>query len=72
MKDYFGDFLLNKNPVGSFASWLGDTPPGTIPTSHLKLHIFWLLAAMGLVFLSWKASKWHAGYQFAKTQQKVG
>jgi len=73
MHDYFSDFLLTKNPVGAFASWLGDTGTGaaTAPTtSHLKVHIFWLLLTIGLVYITWKAGKWYAGYELIKQQQQ--
>lgn len=69
MRDYFSEFLLNRNPIGTFASWLGDAPANT-STSNLTTHIIWLLVATGLVYLSWKASKWYAGYQFLKDQHQ--
>lgn len=67
MRDYFSEFLL-RNPIGTFASWLGDdaTPTASVTTSNLKTHLIWSLVTAGLVFVTWKTSAWYAGYQFLK------
>jgi hypothetical protein len=67
MRDYFAEFLLN--PRGPISSKLGNTetasPKTVIP---LKYKIACALGALGIGVISWKASKWHAGYQFLQKQ----
>jgi len=75
MQDYFSEFLLHKNPIGTFASWLGD---GATPTSingitstcgsNWKLHLIWTVATIAITYTTWKISKWYAGYQIIKGQ----
>jgi hypothetical protein len=73
MQDYFSEFLLRKNPIGAFASWLGDdsaktAPPSTVCGSNLKLHLIWAAVTIAIVVTTWKISKWHASYQFIQQQ----
>ena len=80
MHDYFSEFLLRKNPVGAFASWFGDgTPdataanPSTLPVapscgSNLKLQLVWAALTIATIYITFKISKWYAGYEIAKQQ----
>lgn len=66
MRDYFKELLINKNPMSSF---LGDpqvAAEATSALSSIKTHAIWAVVTIAVAYLSWKASKWYAGYEFMK------